>query len=93
VTEERCALTELVVEQCDHCRAFGKTVTMSATMRPATPSTSGAVILATFEAAPRVGPPIAAMYRGECCECGGDIEEGDTIVGTTDGWAHEGCAS
>jgi len=82
----RCALTELLVEQCSHCRA-------ETDRQIPTDTVSGGIRLATFEAPRPRREGFPAMYRGECAACGGEVDEGELIVGTDDGWIHEGCQS
>lgn len=37
------------------------------------------------------GPTIAATQKSPCPGCGEWIEEGEMIVHTVDGWAHQAC--
>lgn len=73
----RCDLTELLVEQCAHCRPAPAAPPFM------TPST------ADFRPASHSFP---ARFGGRCAECEGGIVEGDPIRMTDDGAVHDDCA-
>lgn len=73
----RCPVTELLTDQCAHCR-------------PVPPPDPAADFL---NAEPRnAETTIQARFPGRCADCGEYIQEGDDITSSPDGWVCEGCA-
>lgn len=71
----RCVVTDLVVEQCAHCRAVTARQNRALFEDPTSPH----------------GEAFPASYPGRCVHGDDDIEEGDLIVRTSDGYSHEDC--
>ncbi|HEY9390309.1 MAG TPA: hypothetical protein VIR27_11160 [Mycobacteriales bacterium] len=76
MSTERCPITELLVDQCAHCR-------------PTPPADPVADFLARE---PFQATTIQARYPGRCPDCGERINEGDDITSSPNGWVCEGCA-
>lgn len=87
MTEPRCELTELLVEQCAHCRGHHG------------PSTDTTAEPRRYAADVDNQPVTSAVFRSRCPECGEMINPDDpiTLVGGAGGcagyWVCAECAS
>jgi hypothetical protein len=71
----RCSVTELLVDECAHCREQARALDAGREMfRP--PSSD------------QQAPTITARFGGWCTECGDRIEPGDRLVKHGDAWIH-----
>lgn len=78
-TDVRCEITELVTEQCAHCRRL--------------PDLPADLFDEPAERERPGGRGwMAARYAGRCSDCGGHIEPGDSIVYAHDGTGGYLCA-
>lgn len=82
----RCDLTDLLVDQCAHCRKHDLDFDPAAL-------DEGIELVDRDQS--EYGPPFPAQYPGRCTDCGQRIHEGDTIRSCVlaGGYVHDGCQS
>jgi hypothetical protein len=76
VTAKRCDVTELMADQCAHCRGLD--------LLPDGPDPR-------YERDGFIGPTITARYDSVCGGCGCDIRTGEPITRIDDGWVCRHC--
>jgi len=80
--EQRCALTDLLVRDCGHCRGIAAEPDTPASARPW-----------TWPDAALTGPATTARFSGWCAGCDDPIEPGQQIHSDGHGgWVCAGCA-
>lgn len=81
MTDERCERTELLVDQCAHCRGHAD---------PAAEALA-AERLDRHAEDPEDAIRIPARFAGRCPSCGEHIHPGDTIVRRAEAWCCTEC--